>query len=57
MLISIVIPVYNVAEYLRPCVESILANDCSDCEIILVNDGSTDGVCPALCDSIAAKMP
>ena len=55
MLISIVIPVYNVAEYLRPCVESILANDCSDCEIILVNDGSTDGVCPALCDSIAAE--
>lgn len=57
MLISIVIPVYNVAEYLRPCVESILANDCSDCEIILVNDGSTDGVCPALCDSIAAENP
>ena len=57
MRISIVIPVYNTAEYLRPCVNSILANDCDHCEIILVDDGSTDGVCPALCDSIASEHP
>lgn len=57
MRFSIVIPVYNVAEYLRACVDSVLANDCSDCEIILVDDGSTDGVCPALCDQIAAEHP
>lgn len=57
MRFSIVIPVYNVAEYLRACVDSVLANDCSDCEIILVDDGSTDGFCPALCDEIAGEYP
>ena len=57
MLFSIIIPVYNVAEYLQGCVDSVLANDCSDCEILLVDDGSTDGVCPALCDEIAAQHP
>ena len=57
MRFSIVIPVYNVQEYLRKCVDSVLANDCSDCEIILVDDGSTDGVCPALCDEIAGEHP
>lgn len=57
MLISIVIPVYNVAEYLRSCVDSILANDYTDCEIILVDDGSTDGICPELCDIIAQENP
>jgi len=54
---SVVIPVYNVAEYLRACVDSVLANDCSDCEIVLVDDGSTDGRCPALCDELAAAHP
>lgn len=57
MRLSIVIPVYNVREYLRGCVDSVLANDCSDCEIILVDDGSTDGVCPSLCDEIASENP
>lgn len=57
MRFSIVIPVYNVAEYLRGCVDSVLANDCRDCEIILVDDGATDGICPALCDAIAAEHP
>ena len=57
MLLSIIIPVYNVAEYLRDCVDSVLANDCSDCEIILVDDGATDGVCPGICDEYARKHP
>ena len=57
MRFSIVVPVYNVQEYLQACLDSILANDCSDCEIILVDDGSTDGICPELCDKNAALHP
>ena len=57
MRFSVIIPVYNVAQYLRPCVDSVLANDCSDCEIILVDDGATDGVCPRLCDEIGVENP
>jgi len=43
MLISIIIPVYNVEPYLRECLDSVFAQDLSDCEVIAVNDGSTDG--------------
>lgn len=39
---SIIVPIYNVAPYLRKCVDSLLAQDISDYEIILVDDGSTD---------------
>lgn len=42
MKLSIIVPVYNVAAYLRKCVDSLLAQDISDYEIILVDDGSTD---------------
>ena len=41
--ISIIIPVYNVQHYLGPCVESILRQTITDFELILVDDGSTDG--------------
>lgn len=41
--ISVVIPVYNAEAYLDQCVESVLSQTFSDLEIILVNDGSTDG--------------
>lgn len=54
--ISIVIPVYNVENYLSRSVESILANDTADCELILVDDGSTDGSGP-LCDKYADAHP
>ena len=43
MLISVVIPVYNVEKYLRQCLDSVLAQAFSDYEVICVNDGSTDG--------------
>lgn len=43
MKLSIIVPIYNVAPYLRKCVDSLLAQDYADYEIILVDDGSTDG--------------
>lgn len=41
--LSIIIPVYNVEKYLSRCVDSILYQDFKNWELILVNDGSTDG--------------
>lgn len=57
MKFSIVVPVYNVADYLEKCVNSIRANDCTDSEILLIDDGSTDGKSGALCDALAAQTP
>ena len=51
---SFIIPVFNCKTYLSACVESILAADVDDCEIILVDDGSTDGS-GAVCDELAEK--
>lgn len=42
MQLSIVVPIYNVEQYLRECLESLYKIDKIDCEIILVNDGSKD---------------
>ena len=51
--ISLIVPVYNACLYLRRSVESLLAQTFSDFELILVDDGSTDGSA-ALCDAFAA---
>ena len=40
---SIIIPIYNVSNYLEQCLSSVLNQTFSDMEIICVNDGSTDG--------------
>ena len=42
MLLSIIIPVYNVELYLGECLDSVFAQDLTGCEVITVNDGSTD---------------
>ena len=42
-MISVIIPVYNVEKYLRECLESVTRQKSDDMEIIIVNDGSTDG--------------
>lgn len=52
--ISIIVPVYNVEEYLERCVDSILNQTFKDFELILVNDGSTDNS-PIICDTYAQK--
>ncbi|MGN0486471.1 MAG: glycosyltransferase family 2 protein [Acutalibacteraceae bacterium] len=51
-LISVIVPVYNVENYLRECVESILAQHYGNLEIIMVDDGSTD-TSGAICDEYA----
>ena len=52
--ISIIIPVYNVEEYLERCLQSVISQNYSDIEILLIDDGSTDRS-PQICDSFAMK--
>lgn len=56
MLLSIIVPIYNVERYLPKCLDSLLNQDLSaeDYEIILVDDGSPDR-CGAICDEYASK--
>lgn len=53
-MISIIVPIYNVEKYLKPCVESILNSTYQDFELILVDDGSTDNS-GSICDRFAEQ--
>ena len=53
-LISVIVPVYRVEEYMERCVKSILSQTYKNLEVILVDDGSPDQ-CPAICDACAEK--
>ena len=52
--VTIVVPVYNVEQYLRPCLESVIQQSYKNLEIQLVDDGSTDGS-GLICDEYAER--
>lgn len=54
MIISVIVPIYKVEQFLEKCVDSIINQSFRELEIILVDDGSPDG-CPLLCDAYAEK--
>jgi len=54
MLVSIIVPIYNIEKYIRECVDSILRQTFSDFELLLVDDGSTDS-CGEICDEYALQ--
>ena len=54
LLVSIIVPVYGVEQYLKECTDSILAQTYQDLEIILIDDASPDN-CGAICDEYAAR--
>ena len=53
-LISIIVPIYKVEQYLEKCIDSILNQTYENIEVILVDDGSPDK-CPSICDQYKEK--
>lgn len=54
ILVSVVLPIYNVEKYMDRCINSIINQTYKNLEIILVDDGSTDHS-PQMCDEYAGK--
>ena len=54
MKISVIVPVYNTSQFLPHCIDSILSQNFSDFELLLIDDGSTDGS-GQICDAYAEK--
>lgn len=54
--VSVIVPIYNVEQYLRECMDSILAQTLTDLEVICVDDGSTDRS-PGILDDYASRDP
>ena len=55
-LISVVLPIYKIEQYLDRCMKAVLGQTYENLEILMVDDGSPDN-CPALCDAYAQKDP
>ena len=55
-LISVVLPIYKIEQYLDRCMEAVLGQTYENLEILMVDDGSPDN-CPALCNAYAQKDP
>lgn len=52
--ISVIVPVYNVENYIEKCIESILSQTYTDFELLLINDGSSDKS-GSICDAYMSK--
>ena len=55
-LVSILIPVYNAGEYLRPSVQSILSQTYSNIDVHIIDDGSTDGCMDSIADIVDSRV-
>ena len=44
MRLSLILPCYNVAQYLPKCLDSIFENECFGVEVVLINDGSSENI-------------
>ena len=56
LVISIVVPIFNIESFICDCIDSILSQSYRNIEVILVDDGSTDQ-CPGICDQYAVIDP
>ena len=55
-LVSVIIPIYNMEQFIERCIQSVLSQRYNDLEIILINDGSKDNS-SSICDKFAKKYP
>ena len=55
LFVSVIIPAYNRAAFLKACIDSVLAQTCRDFELIVVDDGSTDST-PAVLSGYADRI-